>query len=109
MVYVCWETFLACANRTCLASQQRFGPFIIRSRSQMQLEWVARISRRHGVIMRQLFFAVFLGAFFALVGYAAERAGIPPFNKMMEIMGANGVTITFAVVGLIVGFWLGNR
>ena len=59
--------------------------------------------------MRQIFFAVFLCAFFALGGYAAERAGIPPFSKMMEIMGPMGVTITFAVVGLIAGFWLGNR
>jgi hypothetical protein len=59
--------------------------------------------------MKQLFFAVFLGGFFAVVGYAAERAGIPPFSKMIEITGPNGVTITFAVAGLIVGFCLGNR
>jgi hypothetical protein len=71
-------------------------------------EWPG-VPVEQGVIMKQLFFAVFLCAFFALVGYAATRAGIPPFNKMMEIMGENGVTILFAVTGLIVGFWLGNR
>jgi hypothetical protein len=59
--------------------------------------------------MKQIFFAIFMSAFFAVVGYAAERAGIPPFSKMIEIMGPTGVTITFAVTGLIVGFWLGNR
>ncbi len=56
-------------------------------------------------IMKQIFFALFLGAFFYFVGFAAERAHIPPFN----IVGENIVPILFAVIGLVVGFWLGNR
>jgi hypothetical protein len=59
--------------------------------------------------MKQIGFAIFMSAFFGLVGYAAVRAGIPPFNKMIEIMGETAVTVSFAVTGLIVGFLLGNR
>jgi hypothetical protein len=55
--------------------------------------------------MKQLFFAVFMCAFFALVGYAAERAKVPPFS----ILGETVTPILFAVVGLVVGFALGNR
>jgi hypothetical protein len=55
--------------------------------------------------MKQLFFAVFMCAFFGLVGYAAERAQVPPFS----ILGETVTPIIFAAAGLIVGFCLGNR
>jgi hypothetical protein len=55
--------------------------------------------------MKQLFFAVFMCAFFGIVGYAAERAKVPPFSILHE----NVTPILFAAVGLVVGFCLGNR
>jgi len=55
--------------------------------------------------MKQLFFAVFMCAFFGIVGYMAERAKVPPFS----ILGETVTPILFAVVGLVVGFCLGNR
>ncbi len=58
-----------------------------------------------GATMKQLFFAVFMCLFFGLVGYAAERAQVPPFS----ILGETVTPILFAVVGLVVGFCLGNR
>ncbi len=42
--------------------------------------------------MKQILGALFFAAFFAFVGLAAERA-----------------PIIFALIGLGVGFWLGNR
>ncbi len=60
---------------------------------------------RARAIMKQIFMALAFSAFFAFVGYAGERAGIPPFNLFKETWAP----IIFAAVGLGVGFWLGNR
>ncbi|HEV2948467.1 MAG TPA: hypothetical protein VGX70_13920 [Gemmataceae bacterium] len=55
--------------------------------------------------MKQILGALFFAAFFAFVGLAAERAQIPPFNLFKE----GWAPIIFALIGLGVGFWLGNR
>jgi hypothetical protein len=55
--------------------------------------------------MKQLFMTISFAAFFAFVGYAGERAHIPPFNLIPEMWAP----IIFGLVGLGVGFWLGNR
>jgi hypothetical protein len=55
--------------------------------------------------MKQLFFAVFMCAFFGIVGLAAERAQVPPFSILHEHV----TPIIFAAAGLVVGFCLGNR
>jgi hypothetical protein len=52
--------------------------------------------------MKQLFMAVVFAAIFALVGYAGERAHIPPFY----LLPPNWVPIIFGAIGLAVGFWL---
>jgi hypothetical protein len=55
--------------------------------------------------MKQILGSLFFAAFFAFVGLAAERASIPPFNLFKE----GWTPIVFGVIGLGVGFWLGNR
>jgi hypothetical protein len=55
--------------------------------------------------MKQLFWGVFFGACFALVGYLAVDGKIPP----LHLLGKTAGPITCAVVGVGVGLWLGNR
>jgi hypothetical protein len=59
--------------------------------------------------MKQLFMSVVFAALFAFVGFAGARAGIPPMNLLTENIGPNSCPILFGVIGLVVGFWLGNR
>jgi hypothetical protein len=59
--------------------------------------------------MKQLFMAVVFSGLFAFVGLAGARSGIPPLNLLEENIGTNSGPILFAVIGLGVGFWLGNR
>ena len=55
--------------------------------------------------MKQIFWGLFFGAFFAFVGYLAVDGNIPP----LHLLGMPGGPITFGVLGLGVGFYLGNR
>jgi hypothetical protein len=55
--------------------------------------------------MKQIFSALFFGACFAFVGYLAVDGNIPP----LHLLGKTAGPITCGVVGLVVGFWLGNR
>jgi hypothetical protein len=55
--------------------------------------------------MKQLFWGVFFGACFALVGYLAVDGNIPP----LHLLGKTAGPITCGVLGFGVGLWLGNR
>jgi hypothetical protein len=55
--------------------------------------------------MKQLFWAAFFGACFALAGSFAVDGDIPP----LYLLGKPGGPIACGLLGLGVGFWLGNR
>ena len=55
--------------------------------------------------MKQILWGLFIGACFALVGYIAADGNIPP----LHLLGKPAGPITCGVLGLAVGFWLGNR
>jgi len=59
--------------------------------------------------MKQLLMALVFSALFAFVGFAGARSGVPPLNLFEENIGPNAAPILFAIIGLGVGFWLGNR
>ena len=56
-------------------------------------------------MMKQLFWGLFFGACFAFVGYIAVDGNIPP----LYLLGTPAGPIACGVLGLGVGFWLGNR
>jgi hypothetical protein len=55
--------------------------------------------------MKQILWALFFGAFFAVIGFAAVNGNIPP----LDLLGEPTAPIACGVVGLAVGLWLGNR
>jgi hypothetical protein len=55
--------------------------------------------------MKQLLWALFFGACFALVGHFAVDGKIPP----LHLLGTPAGPVVCGVLGLVVGFWLGNR
>jgi hypothetical protein len=61
--------------------------------------------QRRRQIMKQLFWALLFGVCFAFVGYLAVDGKIPP----LYLLGKTGGPITCGVLGLGVGFYLGNR
>jgi hypothetical protein len=55
--------------------------------------------------MKQIFWGLLFAAGFALVGYVAVDGNIPP----LHLLGMPAGPITCGALGLVVGFYLGNR
>jgi len=55
--------------------------------------------------MKQIFWGLLFAAGFAFVGYLAVDGNIPP----LHLLGMPAGPITCGVVGLVIGFYLGNR
>jgi hypothetical protein len=61
--------------------------------------------QRRRQIMKQLFWGLLFAVCFALVGYLAVDGNIPP----LYLLGKPAGPIVCGVLGLGVGFYLGNR